>query len=88
MLVLWAFLVFALLVWEPAMWRAHVSHLVVPLALLAALRPPPWPVLAIALVVATPFWIDHNTAILWPSAYAATTPRSCASSRPSPPTRW
>ena len=70
MLVLWAFLVFALLVWEPAMWRAHVAHLVVPLALLAALRPPPWPVLAIALVVATPIWIDRNTAILWPSAYA------------------
>jgi len=70
MLVLWAFLVFALLVWEPAMWRAHVSHLVVPLALLAALRPPPWPVLAIALLVATPIWVDHNTAILWPSGYA------------------
>ena len=41
-------LVFALLVWEPAMWRAHVAHLVPPLALLAALRPPPWPVLAVA----------------------------------------
>jgi 4-amino-4-deoxy-L-arabinose transferase-like glycosyltransferase len=70
MLVLWAFLVFALLVWEPAMWRAHVSHLVVPLTLLAALRPPPWPVLAIALLVATPIWVDRNTAILWPSGYA------------------
>jgi hypothetical protein len=70
MLVLWAFLVFALLLWEPAMWRAHIAHLVVPLALLACLRPPPWPVLAIALVVATPFWIDRNTAILWPSGYA------------------
>ena len=26
--------------------------------------------LAVALVVATPFWIDRNTAILWPSGYA------------------
>ncbi|MFN8026242.1 MAG: glycosyltransferase family 39 protein [Acidimicrobiia bacterium] len=70
MLVLWAFLVFALLLWEPAMWRAHVSHLVVPLALLACLRPPPWPLLAVALLVATPVWIDRNTAILWPSGYS------------------
>jgi len=72
LLVLWAFLVFALLVWEPAMWRAHLAHLVVPLALLAALRPPPWPVLAVALVVAAPFWVENNTAILWPSAYSGT----------------
>jgi 4-amino-4-deoxy-L-arabinose transferase-like glycosyltransferase len=70
LLVLWAFLVFVLLVWEPAMWRAHVSHLVVPLALLACLRPPPWPILAVALLVAAPFWIDTNTAILWPGSYS------------------
>lgn len=70
MLVLWAVLVVALLLWEPAMWRAHVSHLVVPLALLASLRPPPWPVLAVALLVAAPFWVGRNTAILWPGGYA------------------
>lgn len=70
MLVVWVLLVLALLLWEPAMWRAHLAHLVVPLALLACLRPPPWPVLAVALVVAAPFWIDQNTAILWPSGYA------------------
>ena len=29
-LVLWIVLVFALLVWEPAMWRAHIAHLVPP----------------------------------------------------------
>ena len=45
LLVLWAVLVVALLVWEPALWRAHVAQLVPPLALLAALRPPPWRVL-------------------------------------------
>jgi 4-amino-4-deoxy-L-arabinose transferase-like glycosyltransferase len=69
-LVLWAGLVFALLVWEPAMWRAHIAHLVVPLALLAARRPPPWPVLAVALLLAVPLWIDRNSAILWPGAYS------------------
>ena len=41
-------LVFALLVWEPALFRAHVAQLVPPLALLASLRPPPWAVLAVA----------------------------------------
>jgi hypothetical protein len=69
-LVLWATLVFALLVWEPAMWRAHIAHLVVPLALLAARRPPPWPVLAVALLLAVPLGIDRNSAILWPGAYS------------------
>jgi 4-amino-4-deoxy-L-arabinose transferase-like glycosyltransferase len=69
-LALWAFLVFALLVWEPAMWRAHVAHLVVPLALLAALRPPPWKVMAIAGLIAVPIFVAGNTAILWPAGYA------------------
>jgi 4-amino-4-deoxy-L-arabinose transferase-like glycosyltransferase len=69
-LVLWAVLVVALLVWEPALWRAHVSHLVVPLALLAARRPPPWPVVAVALVVAAPLWVDRDSAILWPGDYS------------------
>ena len=45
MLVLWAVLVFGLLVWEPALFRAHVAQIVPPLALLASLRPPPWTVL-------------------------------------------
>src|SRR5262249_5591879 len=44
-LALWTVLVVALLVWEPALWRAHVAHVVPPLALLAALKPPPWKVL-------------------------------------------
>ncbi|HEY7106907.1 MAG TPA: glycosyltransferase family 39 protein [Acidimicrobiia bacterium] len=68
-LVGWAVLVFALLVWEPALFRAHVAHLVPPLALLAALRPPPWPVVAVALVVAAPFWASDNRSILWPEGY-------------------
>jgi hypothetical protein len=66
----WALLVFALLVWEPALFRAHVAHIVPPLALLACLCPPPWPVLAIALAVAAPFWAVDNRPILWPHAYS------------------
>jgi hypothetical protein len=68
-LVLWIVLVFALLVWEPAMWRAHIVHLVPPLALLAALRPPPWSVLAVAGLVAAPFFVSNNQSILWPDGY-------------------
>ena len=68
-LVLWIVLVFALLVWEPAMWRAHIAHLIPPLALLAALRPAPWSVLAIAGLVAAPFFVSNNRSILWPDGY-------------------
>ena len=69
-LVLWIVLVSALLVWEPAMWRAHVAHLVPPLALLAALRPrtvvgargrrASW---------SAPFFVSSNRSILWPEGY-------------------
>jgi 4-amino-4-deoxy-L-arabinose transferase-like glycosyltransferase len=68
-LALWAALVFAVLVWEPALFRAHVVHLVPPLALLASLRPPPWTVLAVAAVFTAPFWGIGNREILWPSPY-------------------
>jgi hypothetical protein len=68
-LALWAALVFALLVWEPALFRAHVAHLVPPLALVASLWHPPWRVLAVAAVVAAPFWALENRSILWPRGY-------------------
>ena len=68
-LVLWTALVLALLVWEPAMWRAHIAHVVPPLALLAALKPPSWKVLAVAGVITVPFAIASNTSILWPDGY-------------------
>jgi 4-amino-4-deoxy-L-arabinose transferase-like glycosyltransferase len=68
-LVLWVLMLVALLVWEPAMWRAHVAHLVPPLALLAALRPPSWKVLVVAGVITVPFAIVSNTSILWPGGY-------------------
>jgi len=65
----WALLLLAVLVWEPALFRPHVSQMVVPLALLASLRPPPWPFLAVALLVATPFWVAENDSIIWPHGY-------------------
>jgi 4-amino-4-deoxy-L-arabinose transferase-like glycosyltransferase len=68
-LLLWVVLVVALLVWEPAMWRAHIAHVVPPLALLAALKPPSWKVLVVAGVVTVPFAIVSNTSILWPDGY-------------------
>jgi hypothetical protein len=68
-LLLWVVLVVSLLVWEPAMWRAHVAHVIPPLALLAALRPPSWKVLVVAGVLTVPFAIASNTSILWPGGY-------------------
>jgi hypothetical protein len=68
-LVFWVVMLIGLLVWEPAMWRAHVAHLVPPLALLAALRPPSWKVLVVAGIVTVPFAIVSNTSILWPGGY-------------------
>jgi hypothetical protein len=65
----WALLVFAILLWEPALFVPHISQIVVPLALLASLRPPPWPFLAAALLVATPFWVAENDSIIWPHGY-------------------
>jgi hypothetical protein len=67
--LLWTVILLALLVWEPALWRAHVAHLVPPLALLASLRPAPWKVLVVAGVVTVPFAIASNTNILWPDGY-------------------
>jgi hypothetical protein len=65
----WALLVFALLVYEPALFRAHVAQIVPPLALLASVRPAPWVVLAVAAIVVAPFWAVENRTILWPEGY-------------------
>ena len=80
LLVLWAVLVFALLVWEPAMWRAHVAQLVPPLALLAS---------AAAAAVdgaggrgggdRRPFWVvQQRRRSSGPTGTAAPRPRSCS----------
>ena len=68
-IVLWVAMLVALMVWEPGLWRAHVAHLIPPLALLAALRPPSWKVLLVAAVITVPFAVTQNRSILWPSGY-------------------
>lgn len=54
------------LVVEPTMWRPHVSQVVAPLALLAALRPAPWRVLAVLWIAAVPWWVANTHEMLWP----------------------
>jgi len=58
------------LVLEPAMWRPHVSQVVVPLSLLAVLRPAPWRVLTALFIVLMPWWVLNTGDILWPGAYS------------------
>ena len=54
---------------ESAMWRPHVSQLVVPLCLLAVLRLPSWRVLVVAWVVALPIWAVGVVGIIRPGGY-------------------
>jgi hypothetical protein len=54
------------LVFEKAMYANHVAVIVLPLALLVAVRPPPLPWLAAALVVLVPWEIANQANILWP----------------------
>jgi hypothetical protein len=68
LLLVWLGVLFALLVYEPALWRPHVAHLIPPIALLVAMRPPPWPALAVAGIVVAPFWWSSARPMLWPDA--------------------
>ena len=69
-LLLWIVLVFALLVWEPAMWRAHIAA---PGAATRAARGAAAGAVVGArcagLVVAGAFFVSNNTSILWPDGY-------------------
>jgi len=58
------------LVIEPALWRNHVAHLIVPAALLLALRPVPARFVALAALVALPFQAAHLGDLLAPSSYS------------------
>jgi len=57
------------LVIEPAMWRPHVAHLVVPIALLAVLRPPPLLPVLLAAVLVLPWYYDHLQPMLRPGGF-------------------
>jgi 4-amino-4-deoxy-L-arabinose transferase-like glycosyltransferase len=69
-LLVWLGAQFALLVYEPAFWRPHVAHLIAPLALLVALRPPPLAVLLVAAVAVTPWYLSSMHPLLWPDSYS------------------
>jgi hypothetical protein len=59
----------AVLFAESAMWRPHVSHLVVPLSLLAALRLPSSRAVALVALVAAPVWAWHVADVIRPGGY-------------------
>ena len=69
MLGAWLGFQVVMLLAESAMWRPHVSQLVVPLCLLAALRLPGWRPLVVAWVVALPVWIVGVYGIVRPGGY-------------------
>jgi len=66
---LWLGAQLAFAAYDPAMWRPHIVHVVVPIALLVSLRPPPWRVLAVAVVVLAPWWYSNVQEIVWPGDY-------------------
>ena len=68
---IWLAAQFALLVYEPAFWRPHVAFLIVPLALLVALRPPPVVALLIGAVAVAPWYWSNLHSMLWPDPYNA-----------------
>jgi hypothetical protein len=69
-LLVWLGAQFALLVYEPAFWRPHVAHLIAPLALLVALRPPPLALLLVGAVAVTPWYLSNMHSLLWPDSYS------------------
>jgi 4-amino-4-deoxy-L-arabinose transferase-like glycosyltransferase len=65
--VAWLVPLLVLLVFEKNMWRPHIAAVMLPLALLVALRPPPLRWFAVALIFLVPWWAIHLHDILWPS---------------------
>jgi hypothetical protein len=68
-LAAWLVAQLVVLIAEPAMWRPHVAHLVVPIALLAVLRPPPLVPVVIAAVLVAPWYYDHLQPMLRPGGF-------------------
>jgi 4-amino-4-deoxy-L-arabinose transferase-like glycosyltransferase len=66
-LTTWCALVAIVLVFEKAMFANHLAAMILPLGLLAAMRPPPMRGLAIALVVLVPWEVVNQRDILWPA---------------------
>jgi hypothetical protein len=66
LLVIWLALTGFVLVFEKAMYANHLAAMILPLALLAAVRPPPLQWLAVAMVALVPWTIANQRDILWP----------------------
>ena len=85
-LAAWLAAQLAVLVIEPAMWRPHVAHLVVPIALLAVLRPPPLLPVLLAAVLVLPWYYDHLQPMLRPGGFDRAEATAVARAR-APPRR-
>jgi len=66
---LWLGAQVAALLLESAMWRPHVSQLVVPMSLLAVLHLPPWRTVVLGWLVATPVVVIGVSGIVRPGGY-------------------
>jgi hypothetical protein len=64
-IAIWAGAVAVLLVFEKAMFANHLATLVIPLALLFVIRPPPLRWLAIGLIALVPWAIVNTNDMLW-----------------------
>ena len=85
---IWLVVQAGLIVWEPEMWRPHVSEVVVPIALLVALRPPPWRLVAVGVVAALPWYLVNVHTMLWPPAYPRDAAAVVERLRALPPGAW
>lgn len=68
-LLSWVLAVLVVLALVHPLWRPHVAHLVVPVALLAALCRPSLRSVVLAVLVASPWWLSASLPILWPEPY-------------------
>lgn len=84
-LVAWALLATAVLALEAPMWRNHVIHLVVPLALLIGAARVPWPVVATAALLAVPWQLAGLGGVLRPPPYRGAAATTSAALRRMPP---
>jgi 4-amino-4-deoxy-L-arabinose transferase-like glycosyltransferase len=65
----WLLAVLVVLALEHPLWRPHVAHLVVPIAVLAVLCRPSLRAVVLAALVASPWWLSASLPILWPEPY-------------------
>jgi hypothetical protein len=83
--LVWMALTVVVLVFEKLLLVSHIATLVLPLALLFAMRPPPLRWLAIALIVLVPVQLYQLSNIFWPGPYNNDAARVEAALRALPP---